>query len=314
MAAERRNHSDDSGAGYPLLMRPILFSVGPVVAHSWGVLFGLGLALGYAVLYKEHRRRGISPSLAARLYVVVVVSGVLGAKLASALADVPRFRRDPVAVLLAPQGLVWYGAVIGALVCVLAYLWLCRLPVASSLDSLGLALAGSYALGRLGCHLAGDGDYGRPTERFVGMLFDGGVIKPAQAAFGYFSQHPEVAQRWQYHQLTATIVGRDRFGLITEFDSTVRMHPTSGYEFMICAVVFGVLWATRCSWTRHGGMFVAVVLLMCAERFAIEFVGLNRSVVLGLTAVQLQSAVLIIGTLGVGLWSHTRGRFLVRSA
>src|ERR1700726_2641423 len=51
-----------------------------------------------------------------------------------------------------------------------------KIPLLEFLDICSPAAAVGYAIGRIGCLLSGDGDYGRPTSLPWGMSFPNGVV------------------------------------------------------------------------------------------------------------------------------------------
>ena len=86
------------------------------------------------------------------------------------------FVESPILFLLSGSGWVWYGGVIGG---ALAVAWWARrngLPILAIADITVPALAIGLGLGRVGCHLSGDGDYGVPTDLPWGMAFPNGVV------------------------------------------------------------------------------------------------------------------------------------------
>jgi phosphatidylglycerol:prolipoprotein diacylglycerol transferase len=81
-----------------------------------------------------------------------------------------------VAFLTAPSGWVWYGGVMGGALAV----WLLAQERGTSFlrlaDAMAPALALGLAIGRIGCQLAGDGDYGMPTTLPWGMAYPAGTV------------------------------------------------------------------------------------------------------------------------------------------
>jgi len=83
---------------------------------------------------------------------------------------------ESLGALFSGSGLTWYG---GFAVAAGAILWLIRrrgAPFLQVADAAGMALAIGYAIGRIGCQLAGDGDYGVPTDLPWGMAYPDGVV------------------------------------------------------------------------------------------------------------------------------------------
>jgi len=119
----------------------------------------LAFLVGGVSLALELRRRALDPHLARGIVLLAVVFGWLGSK-ALALAG-----------LLASHAAPGFTAA-----------W--RDTIARVLDAGAPALMLAYGIGRLGCHLAGDGDYGLPTDLPWGVRYDHGLVPPSQAFAG----------------------------------------------------------------------------------------------------------------------------------
>ncbi len=278
-------------------MRPILIELGPITLYSYGLMMALGFFSAYTVLYKEHQRLNLDVNRAGTILIIALICGVAGAKVLYILGDWSRFVKDPAGLIFSPTGLVWYGGFVGGLAGMYFYIRKKKLHIRQYLDMIGLGGMIGYAVGRLGCHFAGDGDYGIPTNLPWGTIYANGTFKPTNAVADYFFRNPDEAQRWNYHELTGDIVGSDRFGAITAFDTTVAMHPTPVYEFLMGVIVFILLWKLRTRLHPAGMLFSLYVVLMAVQRFIIEFIRLNPKFFLGLSEAQLISVVLFAGGL-----------------
>jgi len=278
-------------------VQPILIEIGPITLYSYGLMMALGFMAAYTVLHKEHARLKLNVDNAGTLLIVGLVCGIIGAKLLFVITEWDRFIQDPVGMLFSPSGLVWYGGFLGGFLGMFYYVRRKRLPILQYLDMIGLGGMIGYAVGRLGCHFSGDGDYGIPTNLPWGTIYASGTAKPTTAAADYFSRNPEAAQKWNYTELAANIVDTDRFGSITEFDTTVTMHPTPIYEFIMGVIVFFFLWKLRLKLRTAGMLFGVYLIVMAIQRFIIEFWRLNPVIALGLSQAQLFSILIFIGGL-----------------
>jgi phosphatidylglycerol:prolipoprotein diacylglycerol transferase len=104
------------------------------------------------------------------------VGGFIGARLFLIVTAWDQFQRDPLALLLSGSGWVWQGGLIGGAVAVLMKARALGLPLGDVSDLAGLCLAIGQAIGRVGCQLSGDGDYGIPTDLPWGMSYPNGVV------------------------------------------------------------------------------------------------------------------------------------------
>jgi phosphatidylglycerol:prolipoprotein diacylglycerol transferase len=157
-------------------VRPILFEIdGFVVPSFWAMAF-LGFVAAFWVVRADLIRRDMSILLAYDLILYAYVGGWVGARLFVIPTGWNYFITNPVGFLLSGSGWVWYGGVIGG---ALAVALLCRrrhLPLIVAADVSSPALAIGLAIGRIGCQLSGDGDYGVPTDLPWGMSYPEGVV------------------------------------------------------------------------------------------------------------------------------------------
>jgi prolipoprotein diacylglyceryl transferase len=134
-----------------------------------------GLVVSYYVLRADFKRRRL-PSDAANLTLLLGILGVVGAKLYSAFESPRELFAHPLSTLFSRTGFTWHGSVI---LCIIALAWWARryrIPTLVLLDTCAPATAIGYGIGRLGCLISGDGDYGIPTTLPWCMRFPNGLV------------------------------------------------------------------------------------------------------------------------------------------
>lgn len=273
-------------------MIPVLFEIGPLKVHSYGLMLGIAFILGNALMARDFKRRGWNPSIAGTITIIAVVSGILGAKALHLIENWDEFIRKP-SEAFSPGGLTWYGGFLLGLICVLWYVRRKGLPVLQFLDILGVALMLAYGVGRIGCHLSGDGDYGAPTRLPWGTVYAEGIAKPTHALAGYFLEHPDQRVEWNYDSLRVIPVGLDRMGhFTTRFDQVTPLHPTPIYELLLGILGYAALLALRKRPWPDGTLFMFYLILAGVFRFAVEFLRLNPRLAFGLTEAQIFSVIL----------------------
>src|SRR6202040_1579691 len=102
--------------------------------------------------------------------------GLAGAKLYHVLESPADFFAHPIALLFSPFGFAWFGGLLAGFA---AFVWIGRrqhIPLLTLLDAGSPAAALGYGIGRIGCFLSGDGDYGIPTSLPWGMSFPNGLV------------------------------------------------------------------------------------------------------------------------------------------
>lgn len=157
-------------------MRPVLFHIGDVAVPSFWVAALVGFFVGFLLIRSEVIRRGYDVDLAYDLVLYVYVGGWVGARLFLIPTGWEYFTQDPIEFLLSSSGWVWYGGLIGGS---LAAWFLARQRGLSWLlfaDITAPALAMGLGIGRIGCQLSGDGDYGVPTDLPWAMSYPDGVV------------------------------------------------------------------------------------------------------------------------------------------
>jgi len=272
-------------------MYPVIFEfpqwlplIGGEAVTSFGVMMLLAFLTAGYVLKAELARQGQDPEKAWDMVFMAVVGGIVGAKAYYVLLNYDRLLVDPVGLIFARGGLVWYGGFFLATVLVVWEMRRQKLPLRPTLDACAPALALAYAVGRVGCFLVGD-DWGRPTGSWVGIAFPRGApptrVDVIEQQFG-IEVDPE---------------------LVARFGQVVPVHPTQLYEVALSTIIFLVLWRLRGRSWAAGRLFSLWVVLAGAERFFVEFFRAKDDRFFGgLTLAQVISIVMVVG----GIWAWTR--------
>ena len=108
------------------------------------------------------------------------LAGLAGARLYHLLESPSDFFADPWPLLFSTMGFAWFGAVIGGFVALVLLARSYRMKVLLMLDVASPAAALGYGIGRIGCLISGDGDYGIPTSLPWGMSFPNGLVPTTQ--------------------------------------------------------------------------------------------------------------------------------------
>lgn len=157
-------------------MIPTLLELGPIPIRSFGLMVALALFAGGLRLSLSFARYGLEPRLAERYVTAAGITGLLGARLWFMAENWREVQYDFFGALFASAGFTFYGGFIIAALCVYVLAKRDGTNIGRLCDSLGPCLALGYAVGRLGCQLSGDGDYGVPTTGFLGMSYNSGVV------------------------------------------------------------------------------------------------------------------------------------------
>jgi phosphatidylglycerol:prolipoprotein diacylglycerol transferase len=142
--------------------------------------FGLMLALAFIVCgiaaSRYLKELGRPVDWAYEMVFAALVGGIVGARLWWVGENWSQAKDDVLGSLFSGSGLVFYGGLIGGAVCVLAWAWRHKVLDLVTLDLAAVPLAAGYAIGRIGCQLAGDGDYGKDWNGPWAMAYPHGTV------------------------------------------------------------------------------------------------------------------------------------------
>ncbi len=153
-------------------MRPVLFSVLGIHVQSYGVSKALAALLAAWLLGRAFRRHGLKEDDAYALVIWATIWGFAGGKVYFLLEHADEISLHH----LGGAGFTWYGGLIGGIATFLVIIRRRRLPAAFVVDAAAIPLTLAYGVGRIGCWLAGDGTYGKPTSLPWGEAFPNGVV------------------------------------------------------------------------------------------------------------------------------------------
>ncbi len=157
-------------------MYPTLIDFGPFAIHSFGFMIMLGFLTATWLMRKEFERKGIDPELASNVGIAAIIGGFIGARIYFILERPSEFMADPAGMIFSGAGLVWYGGFIGGFAAVIWIIKRSGTPILAAGDTIMPLLVLGYAIGRIGCQLAGDGDYGPPSDVPWAMAYPEGVV------------------------------------------------------------------------------------------------------------------------------------------
>ncbi|MBD3336324.1 MAG: prolipoprotein diacylglyceryl transferase [Candidatus Eisenbacteria bacterium] len=159
-----------------LKLIPVLFRIGPFTLYSFGLMAALAFLAGRWVLLRGLERRGIPRTEGEAYTWGALAGGLAGAHIYYLVEHWEEVLTDPLGTIFSGAGLVWYGGLLGGAAVCLAILFIKRHPLGDVADAFGPGLAITYAVGRIGCFLSGDGCYGTPCGLPWCMAFPDGVV------------------------------------------------------------------------------------------------------------------------------------------
>jgi phosphatidylglycerol:prolipoprotein diacylglycerol transferase len=150
------------------------FSIG-----TFGLCLWLASVCACWTLYRNFRRFGVDAD-AVGVAAYTTVGGVVGAKLWHVLEDPALLVHQPLLVLFDRAGFAWFGGLLAGIAVLLWQGRQAKIGAMAMLDLAAPAVSVGYGVGRLGCLVSGDGDYGIPTNLPWGMSFPHGLVPTIQ--------------------------------------------------------------------------------------------------------------------------------------
>ena len=242
-------------------MKPEVHVLG-ISIKTFGVTFALAFLACGLVIARRLRELEKPVDWAYELVFAALLGGVIGARGYFLIQNYSSVQHNLLGSIFSGSGLVWYGGAIGGAIGVLLWMrWRDAMEL-RMFDMTATALALGYGIGRIGCQVSGDGDYG--------------IRSSLPWAMGY------------PHGTVPTPPG-------------VRVQPTPIYETVAMCLLAYFLWQLR-DRVRPGVVFALYLVLSGLERLLVEFVRRNAEVWAGLTAPQLESIGLMIVGLAWLAW------------
>ncbi len=248
-------------------MIPVLFHIGPITIYSFGVMAATALLGACYVAYLVLRTRGVPFEFAYELLFVAGLGGFAGARLYYMGQHWAEVKGDIWGSLFSGAGFTWYGGLIGGFICVVLWARFRHVPLGLMANAAGPGVAIGYAIGRIGCLLSGDGDYGSPTKSFIGIAFPHGTVPTPPG---------------------------------------VKVWPTPPMETIAMVLVAWFLYRMAKKPQPGWHVFGWFLVLSGIERFLIEFIRRNPVVFLGLRTPQWESVLSVALGVAMIWYTRTR--------
>ncbi len=252
--------------------------------------------------------------------IISLIFGILGAKLFDNFEHWDEFMKDPVGKLFSVSGLTFYGGLILAAIAVCRYAYKKGIKLTHLVDAAAPCLMIAYAVGRIGCQVAGDGDWGVYNSAYVSDAYGhvtaaqpGDYEKALTANSNYFLhgtatadpstvttdriypslqevphkyiKGPSFLPNWLFAYSYPQNVNNDGIRIPGETEEHYSVlpqpvFPTPLYETIICGLMFLFLWAIRKKLKTPLVMFGIYLLLNGLERFCVEMIRVNKTYVI----------------------------------
>ncbi|MER3499289.1 MAG: diacylglyceryl transferase, partial [Chitinophagaceae bacterium] len=224
--------------------------------------------------------------------IIALVFGLIGAKLFDIFENWSEFVKNPSSFLFSPAGLTFYGGLICAALAIWWYAKKHKIGFWHLNDAAAPALMLAYAIGRIGCQVAGDGDWGIVND----------LPKP-------FSWLPNWMWAYNYphnvNEVGVPIPG------CTDAKYCMQLaeghYPTPFYETVVCLLFFFILWALRKRLKTAGTLFAVYLMMNGVERFFIEKIRVNnRMNLFGFHPTQAEVISVLLFLVGLGIFLYLK--------
>lgn len=222
--------------------------------------------------------------------ILALVFGLLGAKIFDIFENWSGFLKDPKSYLFSPSGLTMYGGLICAALAIWIYARKYKIGFWHLNDSAAPALMIGYSIGRIGCQVAGDGDWGIRSD---------------------LAQKPGFLPDWMWsyrfphnvNEAGIPIPGCTDIKYCNQLEFGV--YPTPLYEVIACFILFLILWSVRKKLKTPGTLFALYLIFNGLERFLVEKIRVNnRMSFLGFNPTQAEVISSLLLLSGIGIWIY----------
>ena len=276
--------------------------------------------------------------------VYAAIAGFIGAKIFDNLENWDRFILDPVGNLLSPSGLTFYGGLILASFTLLWYAHSKKITIRHFIDSVAPALMIAYAVGRMGCHIAGDGDWGifnsaykvnnqnkiveaasweyhqvlMDNQEFTKVLVAeyGGLDKIPHRTFKGLSILPNWFWAYNYpHNVNEQGIQMKNCEGQYCYQMSPPVFPTTLYEIIASIILFIILWMVRKKLKAPGQLFGLYLMMNGLERFLVEKIRVNTTYnILGYHPTQAELISTMLFFVGAWIWVDVVKKYKLKAA
>lgn len=277
----------------------------PIPIYSFGFMVAMGVMIAAWLLqkeldrlYKAGRIEGVkiadpeagkskkkarkkmvevSPSyLVGTITILTIAAGFGGAKLFHILENLDSFFANPMGMIFSKGGFTFYGGMIIGTWVVARYVKKKGVSVPVLADAVAPGMMLGYGIGRVGCHLSGDGDWGIAANL---------AAKPG----------------WVPNFLWAETYPNNILGIDL---SSAPVYPTPIYELLLASLLFFFLWKMKDHIHAAGWLFWTYIFVNGFERFFVEKIRVNNKFeVFGITMTQAEIIAVVLIVIGaVGMW------------
>lgn len=319
---------------------------------SWPAGIGLGLLFAGLKWYEKNKQKLPKPEKrvvriwpqdrVGEITILALVFGLIGAKLFDIFENWDGFTKDPASYLFSPAGLTFYGGLICAALAIWIYARKHNIGFWHLNDAAAPALMVAYAVGRIGCQVSGDGDWGIYNSAYAVDAsstitaaapgqFQQAVTANSTFFLGHHQSLEEVPHKefkrpgalgflpvWFFAYDYPHNVNESGTPLAGCTDKKYCNHlpapvfPTPLYETVVCLLLFALLWALRKRLKVPGTLFALYLMANGLERFFVEKIRVNTRLNIFFQPTQAEVISTLLFLSGLVLWIGLKRRARAR--
>jgi len=206
---------------------PDPIKVGHFYIDITGVPLAIGFILSLLLAIRRGRRNEVKAADICSIFIIVLISGIIGAKIFYAVFHWGQVSSDLVGFAEARlTGSGVFGAITLSAITALFYMKWRSLNIRRTLDTIAPSIAMIFGFGRIGCFFAGC-CYGHPTQSIIGVKF--AALSPAGITFP-----------GEYVIPTQLVQSLDAFLIMIVLLYIDRIKPFYGYTFCTLFFLYGI--------------------------------------------------------------------------
>ena len=157
-------------------MHPILLKIGYIKVYSYGLMVAIGFLLATFLSERDAKRQNIPPNLIMDISIIIVLFGLLGARIFYAVSNLKYYLDNPKEIfMLTHGGLIFYGGALFSLLAAYVFLRIKKISFLKMADILMPYIVLAHSIGRIGCFLNGC-CWGKPTSLWWKVIYPGTAI------------------------------------------------------------------------------------------------------------------------------------------
>jgi phosphatidylglycerol:prolipoprotein diacylglycerol transferase len=150
--------------------------IGPLDLQTFGICFALAFLASGALFAHRLRELAKPADWTYEAVFAAMIGGIVGSRLDYIIQNWDKVSGDVVGNIFSGSGLVFFGGLIGGAVGVIIWARWRGFLGWELLDSAAAPIAIGYTIGRIGCQVSGDGDYGEPSDLPWAMAYPEGTV------------------------------------------------------------------------------------------------------------------------------------------